>query len=51
MFIFKCIYVYIVLNIIGLKFLLFENVVFVIFNLNLEKNFYINFKIYVIINI
>lgn len=51
MFIFKCIYVYIVLNIIGLKFLLFENVVFFIFNLSLEKNFYINFKIYVIINI
>lgn len=48
---FKCIYVYIALNITGLKFPSFENAVSFIFNLNLEKNLYINFKIHVIINI
>lgn len=49
---FKCIHVYIALNIYtGLKFPSFENAVSVIFNLNLEKNLYINFKIHVIINI
>lgn len=48
---FKCIHVYIALNITGLKFPSFENAVSFIFNLNLEKNLYINFKIHVIINI
>lgn len=45
---FKCIHVYIALNITGLKFPSFENAVSFIFNLNLEKNLYINFKIHVI---
>lgn len=48
---FKCIHVYIALNITSLKFPSFENAVSFIFNLNLEKNLYINFKIHVIINI
>lgn len=48
---FKCIHVYIALNITGLKFPSFENAVSFIFNLNLETNLYINFKIHVIINI
>lgn len=48
---FKCIHVHIALNITGLKFPSFENAVSFIFNLNLEKNLYINFKIHVIINI
>lgn len=48
---FKCIHVYIALNITGLKFPSFENAVSFIFNFNLEKNLYINFKIHVIINI
>lgn len=34
---FKCIHVYIALNITGLKFPSFENAVSFIFNLNLEK--------------